>query len=87
MRTINQDITKTIEQVKDMQGINIKLKVNRGRNKIEEIEGVVEDVYPSIFTIRSTSGELSSFSYSDILARNILFYRQQSKAKAVNKKR
>lgn len=77
MRVINQDINKTIEQIKDMKGVLIKLKVNRGRNKIEEIEGVVESVYPSIFTVRSTSGELSSFSYSDILARNILFYRNK----------
>lgn len=86
MRIINQDITKTIEQVKDMQGVNIRLKVNRGRNKIEEIEGVVEDVYPSIFTIRSKDGELSSFSYSDILAKNILFYRNKPKAKTVDNK-
>lgn len=75
MRVIKQDIAKTIEQVRDMQGVTVKFKVNRGRNKIEEIEGVVENVYPSIFTIRSVSGELSSFSYSDILAKNILFYR------------
>ena len=73
MRVIKQDIAKTIEQVRDMQGVTVKFKVNRGRNKIEEIEGVVENVYPSIFTIRSVSGELSSFSYSDILAKNILF--------------
>jgi uncharacterized protein Veg len=78
MRTINQDISKTIAQIKDMQGTAVKIKVNRGRNKIEEIEGVVENVYPSIFTIRSTEGELSSFSYSDILARNILFYRARA---------
>ncbi len=78
MRTINQDITKTIKQIKDMKGTSIKIKVNRGRNKIEEIEGIVESVYPSIFTVRSTEGELSSFSYSDILARNILFYRTKA---------
>lgn len=81
MRTINQDITKTIEQVKGMQGVSIKMKVNRGRNKIEEIEGILEDAYPSIFTVRNTEGELFSFSYSDILAKNILFYRGQIKIK------
>lgn len=86
MRTIKQDITKTIELVKDMQGIDIMLRVNRGRNKIEEIEGVIEDVYPSIFTIRNKDGELSSFSYSDILAKNILFYRNKSENKLANNK-
>lgn len=78
MRTINQDISKTIDQIKDMKGTSVKIKVNRGRNKIEEIEGIVENVYPSIFTVRSAAGELSSFSYSDILARNILFYRSKA---------
>lgn len=78
MRTINQDISKTIEQIKDMKGTSVKIKVNRGRNKIEEIEGIVENVYPSIFTVRNSGGELSSFSYSDILARNILFYRSKA---------
>lgn len=75
MRNINQDISKTIRQVTNMKGLNIKLKVNRGRNRIEVIEGIIEDAYPSIFTIRALNGELSSFSYSDILSRNILFYR------------
>lgn len=75
MRTINQDINKTISQVKDMQGVSIRMKVNRGRNKIEEIEGTLENAYPSIFTVRNTEGEIFSFSYSDILANNILFYK------------
>lgn len=78
MRTIIQNIDKTKEQVKEMKGISVKLKVNRGRNRIEEIEGVIEDAYPSIFTIRNTEGEISSFTYSDILAKNILFYKNKA---------
>lgn len=77
MRSINQDITKTIQQVAGMKGMSIKLKVNRGRNRIEVIEGHIENAYPSIFTVRSTCGEISSFSYSDILSKNILFYRRK----------
>ncbi len=75
MREISQDINNTINQVKNLTGIRIKLKVNRGRNKIEVLEGKVESTYPKIFTVRKTDGELSSYSYSDILAGNILFYR------------
>ena len=36
MRVIKQDIAKTIEQVRDMQGVTVKFKVNRGRNKMRK---------------------------------------------------
>ncbi len=86
MRVIEQDIIKTIALVREMKGLDILVKVNRGRNRIEEIEGVVEDVYPAIFTIRNKEGEIASFSYSDILAKNILFYRNKKSAKRAKKK-
>lgn len=75
MREILQDVNRTIKQVKDITGLKIKLKVNRGRNKIEMLEGAVENTYPKIFTFRKTDGELNSFSYSDILSHNIKFYK------------
>ena len=74
MRTIPQNIDLTKLQVKNLIGTPVKLKVNRGRNKIEFIEGKIENAYPQIFTIRSYSGELKSFSYSDVLAKNITFF-------------
>jgi uncharacterized protein Veg len=74
MRSIPQNIDNTKIQVKNLIGTPIRLKVNRGRNKIELIEGMIENAYPQIFTIRSDDGNLSSFSYSDILANNITFH-------------
>ncbi len=75
MRVIEQDIEQTKKQVSFLKGMTIRLRVNRGRNRIETIHGSVENTYPSIFTVRHTDGDLSSFSYNDILAKNILFYR------------
>jgi len=75
MREINQDVKATKQKVTDLKGITIRLKINRGRNRIETIDGSVESTYPSIFTVRHQDGDLSSFTYNDILARNILFYR------------
>lgn len=74
MRTIPQTIDRTKTQVKSLVGIPVRLRVNRGRNKIEFIQGMVEDAYPQIFTVRSDTGELASFSYSDVLAKNITFF-------------
>lgn len=74
MRTIPQTIDLTKSQVKNLIGTSVRLKVNRGRNRIEFIDGMIENAYPQIFTIRSLSGELNSFSYNDVLAKNIIFF-------------
>lgn len=81
MREITQDVSYTKELVKKITGVNIKIKVNRGRNKTEVMCGAVESTYPMIFTFRRTTGELNSFSYSDILANNIKFFKADAKQK------
>ena len=75
MREITQDVNRTKDLVKEMTGVRVKLKVNRGRNKIEVMEGAVENVYPQIFTFRRVGGEINSFCYSDILSKNVRFFR------------
>ncbi|MCL2630338.1 MAG: Veg family protein [Firmicutes bacterium] len=73
MRTITQDIKGTIEKLNSIKGKNYIIRVNRGRNRYETYEGFVESTYPSIFTVRCVTGELNTFSYADLLSRNILF--------------
>lgn len=62
-----------MENVRALTGVRVKIKVNRGRNRIELIEGVLENAYPNIFTVRKQTGELNSFSYADIIANNVKF--------------
>lgn len=73
MREITQDVAYTKALVKRIAGQQIKIKVNRGRNKTELLRGSVEDTYPQIFTFRKTDGELNSFSYADILSKTVRF--------------
>ncbi len=73
MREINNNINGLMENVRALTGLRVKIKVNRGRNKIELIEGILENAYPNIFTVRKLSGELNSFSYADIIANNVKF--------------
>ena len=73
MRNIQQDIKGTIQKLTEMKGVNYIIKVNRGRNRIETIEGMIENIYPAIFTVRATGGELNTFSYADLLSKNIMF--------------
>lgn len=53
------------------------IQLDRGRNKVDIQEGVIQNAYPSVFTILVKDGQeqkppqLLSFSYSDIITRDI----------------
>lgn len=63
-----------IEFVKDdfKNKINKKVRVTVYglRNKINYYEGIINNVYPNIFTIKSDNKELS-FAYRDIITKDI----------------
>ena len=65
----------TLEKIKfevlNMKGKNVLAKINIGRNKYEYVEGIISEVYPFLFTIK-TENETKSFSYSDILIKNVV---------------
>ena len=58
-----------------MKGLPLTLKINRGRNKIESYDGVIESTYPNVFTLRLDDGGIGTFSYADIQSKNIAFYK------------
>ena len=53
------------------------IQLDRGRNKVDIQEGVIQKAYPSVFTIliddeqEQNPPQLLSFSYSDIITRDI----------------
>lgn len=55
-------------------GKSVRLKANRGRNKVVERVGVLEKTYPNIFVIRIDeirSERRVSYSYSDVLTETV----------------
>lgn len=64
IKQVKNDIRKII-------GKKIVAKVNIGRNKYEIFEGIVEDAYPFLFTLR-LKNEIKTFSYADILTKDII---------------
>ena len=54
-------------------GKRIMLKANKGRKKTFIKEGIIENVYPSIFTVRfdNDSSRKVSYNYTDILTRTV----------------
>lgn len=72
--------TQTIIDVKNkinsLQGQNIPLKINKGRNKIVSLTAIIDKVYPSMFVISPTSKvdlDRKSYSYSDVLCGDVMF--------------
>ena len=73
------DKETTIKKINNMKGTPLTVKVNRGRNKIECYDGEIESTYPNVFTVRLTSGGIGTFSYADVHAKNVLFYKRKVK--------
>ncbi len=73
----NSDFCKVRESVRSKIGSKVVIKQDRGRNRIEIQEGILQDAYPSVFTILVDSRrddnppQLLSFSYIDIITKEI----------------
>lgn len=69
-------IEKIKEDIKDHIGEEVKIIFNSGRNRIEEYNAVISQMYDFIFVVRLKNevNELKSFTYSDILTQTVEIY-------------
>ena len=71
------DFNKVRASVSQQCGSRVMIQLDRGRNKVDIQEGVMQKAYPSVFTIlvNDDQGEnppqLLSFSYNDIITKDI----------------
>lgn len=69
-------MTKTLssirEQVSAHKGEAVRCRIAKGRNRFEETEGVLLDVYPNLFTLydRAKSSTVS-FSFAELLTHEV----------------
>ena len=58
-------------------GSKVMIQLDRGRNKVDIQQGVIQHAYPSVFTILvnderdDNQPQLLSFSYNDIITKDI----------------
>ena len=70
-------ISKVRASVHRQRGNRQKTQLDRGRNKVEIQEGVIQGAYPSVFTVlvdderEENPPQLLSFSYTDIITKDI----------------
>ena len=68
MRRETIKLEDIINKIKLLQGQDINLEVSRGRKKTEYYFGKIENIYPSIFTVKPNNEKSSlSFSFADVL--------------------
>lgn len=71
------DFDKVRASVKQQCGSKVMIQLDKGRNKIDIQEGVIQQAYPSVFTILidqkadDKPAQLLSFSYTDIITKEI----------------
>ena len=69
-------ISKVRASVHQQCGNRVKIQLDRGRNKVDIQEGVIQKAYPSVFTIlvddeQDNAPQLLSYSYTDIITKDI----------------
>ncbi|MBB5196182.1 Veg family protein [Anaerocolumna cellulosilytica] len=70
------DVSKVRREIISHVGSRVKIKANRGRNKMDITEGIITETYPSIFLIKIEDGssdtvKTMSFSYADVLTKDV----------------
>ncbi|MBQ7798676.1 MAG: Veg family protein [Clostridia bacterium] len=67
----------TLEDIKQavlsLKGEQVELHINRGRRKVFKLEGIIDNVYTSVFTVKDNvaSSLTHTYSYSDILCGEV----------------
>ncbi|NLJ95585.1 MAG: hypothetical protein GX321_00400 [Clostridiales bacterium] len=70
------DVNKVRNAVISHTGRKVKVRINRGRHRIDETVGIISETYPSIFLVRTqASNEMPertmSYSYTDVLTKDV----------------
>lgn len=55
-------------------GKAIRIKANRGRKRVFEVEGILEQTYPKVFVVRFKERQVErriSYSYADLLTKAV----------------
>ena len=73
MRKVSSNVKTVIEEIERLKGSNISMEINKGRKKIEKYQGIIENVYPSSFTVNIGEGKNPlSYSYTEVLCGDVV---------------
>mgnify|MGYP002522966255 FL=1 len=83
MREATNNISSAVERVKNLKGIDLKLLINRGRNRFIRVDGVIEDLYPNVFTVKTEDAhtKILTLTYADVMMKNVRFFLREKTQK------
>lgn len=74
MRKATVKMAEIVDMITKMKGKTVDMEVNRGRKRIEKYIGVIETIYPSVFTVNIETPEnkgKQSYSFNDVLCGDV----------------
>ena len=67
------NIEKIKSRIDFYKGKKLNFRFNGARNQIEEFNGIITNMYPSIFIVKLIdNNSIKSFSYSDVLIHKLV---------------
>ena len=72
-KTYNLELVK--EKIKQIKGKDLKIRLNRGRNKIQFFNGRIDEIYSSVFVVQIYDSVFDRLSctYQDVLCGDVKF--------------
>ena len=70
MKKMPNTVDNIKQRILELKGKEVNLYINRGRRKVNNYRARIENVYASVFTVKSLLAEnenVSTYSYNDIL--------------------
>ncbi len=73
MKKMPNTVDSIKQQILQLKGKEVNLKINRGRRKTNQFRARIEDVYPSVFTVKALLNldAIYTYSYNDILCGEV----------------
>lgn len=74
MAVKNNALEEIRQNLESNVGKRVKLRANRGRRKVIEAEGIIEETYPKLFIVRLEDGSAvkrMSYTYVDVLTETV----------------
>lgn len=74
MRKLGMSLNEVKDKIRALKGSNVTLTINRGRKKIDRFQATVENIYPSVFTVKVdqiNQLDTQTFSYFDVLCGDV----------------
>ena len=70
-----RDLSDIKQDIQNLIGNRIRLKTNKGRKRVSERVGILEETYPNIFIVKLDEKKSAvrrvSYSYTDVLTETI----------------